>query len=48
MSDSVKNEILALSKELNEHNYNYYVKSSPTISDYDFEKLLKKLEEKYF
>ncbi|MEO9531801.1 MAG: NAD-dependent DNA ligase LigA [Crocinitomicaceae bacterium] len=45
MSDSIKNEILDLSKELNQHNYNYYVKSSPTISDYDFDQLLKKLED---
>lgn len=45
MSEQVKNKILALSSELNEHNYNYYVKSAPTISDYEFDILLKELEE---
>ncbi|MEI7596107.1 MAG: NAD-dependent DNA ligase LigA [Bacteroidota bacterium] len=33
-----------LSKELNQHNYNYYVLSNPTISDYDFDCLLKRLQ----
>ena len=28
--------IEALRKELNEHNYNYYVLDNPTISDYEF------------
>lgn len=44
MSEEIKNKILGLSKELNEHNYNYYVKSAPTISDYEFDQLLKELE----
>ena len=29
---------------LNKHNYLYYVKSSPEISDYDFDMLLKELQ----
>lgn len=29
---------------LNDHNYNYYVLSHPTISDFDFDQLLKELE----
>ena len=41
----VKNEILNLSAEINLHNYNYYVKSAPVISDFEFDQLLKKLEE---
>ena len=36
----VKEVINTLTKELNAHNYNYYVLSSPTISDYDFDLLL--------
>ncbi len=36
--------ILLLTKELNDHNYTYYVLSQPTISDYDFDILLKELE----
>ena len=46
----VNEEMNKLTKELNEHNYNYYVLSAPTISDYDFDILLKELqvlEEKY-
>jgi DNA ligase (NAD+) len=34
-----------LRKELNEHNYNYYVLNQPTISDYEFDMKLKELEE---
>jgi len=39
-----KEAIEKLTKELNEHNYNYYVLSAPLISDYDFDVLLKKLQ----
>jgi DNA ligase (NAD+) len=38
-------EIKRLSKELNEHNHNYYVLSSPVISDFDYDTMLKALEE---
>jgi DNA ligase (NAD+) len=44
MSEDIKNKIIALTKELNLHNTNYYVKSAPTISDYDFDLMLKELE----
>lgn len=37
--------ISSLRKELDQHNYNYYVLSSPTISDIEFDKKLKELEE---
>ena len=43
MSDSIKNTIEKISKELEEHNYNYYVLSNPIISDFDFDKLLEEL-----
>ena len=33
-----------LTEILNKHNYLYYVKSSPEISDYDFDMLLKELQ----
>jgi DNA ligase (NAD+) len=33
-----------LSAELKEHNYRYYVLAEPTISDYEFDMLLKELE----
>ena len=34
----------ALRDELNRHNYNYYVLNAPTISDHDFDMLMKELE----
>ena len=44
MTESEANKrIEKLSKELNEHNYNYYVLSSPAISDFEFDKLLEEL-----
>ncbi len=41
---TTKQEIEALRDSLREHNHQYYVLDSPTISDYDFDMLLKKLE----
>lgn len=38
-------EIQQLRKELSEHNYRYYVLDEPTISDYDFDQKLKKLQD---
>ncbi|MDA7843427.1 NAD-dependent DNA ligase LigA [bacterium] len=35
---------LALKKEIQEHNFNYYVKDNPTISDSTYDDLLRKLE----
>lgn len=43
MSESVKHKIQELSKKIEEHNYNYYVLSHPTISDYEFDMLLEEL-----
>ncbi len=40
-----KEEIEKLRKELEQHNYNYYVLSQPTISDYDFDQLMYKLQD---
>ncbi|WP_430406772.1 NAD-dependent DNA ligase LigA [Fluviicola sp.] len=34
-----------LTQELTQHNYNYYVESNPTISDYEFDLLLKELQD---
>ncbi len=38
-------EIAALREELTEHNYNYYVLSNPTISDYEFDAKLRRLQD---
>lgn len=43
MSDFIKQKIEELSKQIEEHNYNYYVKATPVISDYEFDKLLEEL-----
>jgi len=40
----VKERMDELVKELNQHNYNYYVLAQPTISDYEFDTRLKELE----
>lgn len=40
----IEQRIQQLTQELNTHNYNYYVLSEPTISDYEFDILLKELE----
>ena len=43
-AEEAKIKIEQLSAELQKHNYNYYVLSQPTISDYDFDQKLKELE----
>jgi DNA ligase (NAD+) len=48
--DNVKQEVEKLVREINHHNYRYYVLDSPVISDEEYDKLyfrLKKLEEQY-
>ena len=42
--DKDTQRILQLRKEINEHNRKYYVENAPDISDYDFDMLLKELE----
>ena len=41
--DHIKHQIDTLRQELNKHNYDYYVLSAPTISDFEFDKKLKEL-----
>jgi DNA ligase (NAD+) len=48
--DTIKKEIEKLVKEINEHNYRYYVLDAPVISDEEYDRMfrrLKELEEKY-
>ncbi|MBQ8422765.1 MAG: NAD-dependent DNA ligase LigA [Coprobacter sp.] len=48
--DRIEARISQLRKELDEHNYNYYVLNAPTISDRDFDCMmaeLQQLEEQY-
>ncbi len=39
-----ENKIILFRKKLSYHNHNYYVLSKPTISDYDYDMMLKELE----
>ncbi len=41
---SPQEEIIALTAELNQHTYRYYMLDAPVISDYEFDQLLKKLQ----
>ena len=41
---NIKDQIESLRRELEQHNYNYYVLSSPTITDFDFDAKLKELQ----
>ncbi|MDI5888239.1 NAD-dependent DNA ligase LigA [Flavobacterium yafengii] len=41
----IQNTIQKLREELNQHNYNYYVLDTPTISDFEFDLKLKQLQD---
>jgi DNA ligase (NAD+) len=43
--NEIETKINSLRKKLIQHNYNYYVLASPTISDREFDELLKELEQ---
>jgi DNA ligase (NAD+) len=43
--DKIKKEIEQLRKKLRYHNYRYYVLNQPEISDYEFDRLMKKLQD---
>lgn len=43
--DIFASKIQELRKELERHNYNYYVLSAPTISDYEFDQKMRELQE---
>ncbi|NLV52236.1 MAG: NAD-dependent DNA ligase LigA [Bacteroidales bacterium] len=40
-----REEIEQLRKELEQHNYNYYVLNQPTISDFDFDQMMYRLQD---
>ncbi|WP_333693767.1 NAD-dependent DNA ligase LigA [Flavobacterium sp.] len=42
---NVQTKIQSLRETLNQHNYNYYVLDKPTISDFEFDQLLKELQD---
>lgn len=43
--DEIEAKIEGLRSELTQHNYNYYVLSRPTVSDREFDRMMKELEE---
>lgn len=43
--EKAKQRIEELANQLNEHNHRYYVENNPTISDFDFDILLKELDD---
>ena len=45
MANSVKERIEQLRKEIEYHNYKYYVEDNPEISDLEFDKLVKELQD---
>jgi DNA ligase (NAD+) len=44
-AEQVQQHIASLREQINRHNHNYYILSAPVISDYDFDRLLKELED---
>ncbi len=42
--EQAKQRIAQLSKELQEHNYRYYVMAEPSVDDYTFDRLLEELQ----
>ena len=45
MAKSVENRIEALRRTIEHHNYRYYIENNPEISDLEFDKLLKELQD---
>jgi len=41
--EKIKKRIAHLREEIEQHNYNYYVKSSPKISDFEYDRLMQEL-----
>lgn len=44
-ADQAKKEIESLTKELNAHIYRYYVEDAPTVSDYEYDMMMRRLRE---
>ncbi|REC62374.1 DNA ligase (NAD(+)) LigA [Chryseobacterium pennae] len=45
MSENIQQKIEQLRKELHQHNENYYLLDTPTITDYEFDMLLEELQD---
>lgn len=45
MNEDIKKQIEQLRKQINQYNYQYYVKDDPTVSDYEYDMLIKQLKD---
>jgi DNA ligase (NAD+) len=45
MTDAVENRIEALRRKIEYHNYRYYIEDNPEISDLEFDRLMKELQD---
>ena len=45
MSDTIQQRIETLRTELHRHNHNYYVLNAPEITDYEFDHLMRELQD---
>ncbi len=45
LSEATKKEIESLTREINEHNFRYYVLDAPVISDEEYDRLFRRLKE---
>mgnify|MGYP000089482769 CR=1 FL=1 len=43
-NSAIEETVLTLKKEIQEHNFNYYVKDDPTVTDSAYDDLMRKLE----
>lgn len=43
--EEIHNEITRLRREIESHNHSYYVENAPTVSDHDYDMMMKRLEE---
>ncbi|MDO4379019.1 MAG: NAD-dependent DNA ligase LigA [Erysipelotrichia bacterium] len=45
MNEDIKEKIEDLRKQINQYNYEYYVQDNPTVSDYEYDLLIKELKD---
>ncbi|MCE5218739.1 NAD-dependent DNA ligase LigA, partial [bacterium] len=45
LTEEIRQEAERLRNEINEHNYNYYVLDAPVVSDAEYDRLFRRLQE---
>ena len=43
--EKIKTEIEELRKKINQHSYAYYVMDNPTVSDYEYDMLMREVKQ---